>query len=62
MFRCMRPELDLYMMAMFSSLNRTEKQFVALLESVGMQVLRVWKPDGGKPGAGNLLECGLQID
>ncbi|PWY88384.1 O-methyltransferase [Aspergillus heteromorphus CBS 117.55] len=37
--------LDLVMMQTFSSLERTEKQWVALLEKAGFEVLKVWKPD-----------------
>ena len=53
-------ELDLYMMAIFSSLNRTETKFRKLLESVGMQVHSIWRPEGGEAGAGTLLECVLR--
>jgi len=41
--------LDLTMMALFASLDRTEKQFADLLDAGGFLLLKVWKP---KPVAG----------
>jgi hypothetical protein len=37
-------EVDLSMMALFSSMERTEKQWVALLEKAGLSVVKVWTP------------------
>ncbi|PYH42549.1 putative O-methyltransferase [Aspergillus saccharolyticus JOP 1030-1] len=36
--------LDLHMMQTFSALERTEEQWVALLEKGGFRVVKVWKP------------------
>lgn len=36
--------MDLNMMILCSSLERTEMQFRALLESVGLKLVRVWRP------------------
>jgi hypothetical protein len=52
----LQAEMDLSMMVCFSSLDRTEKQFQELLESEGFQLVKVYKPQGGKPGSGTLLE------
>jgi hypothetical protein len=35
--------MDLNMMILFSSLERTEKQFRALLSSVGLKLVNVWR-------------------
>ena len=53
-------QLDLMMMAMFSSLDRTVDQFKALLDSVGLEVFRVWRSEAVTKGSGTLLECGLK--
>lgn len=37
-------DLDLTMMALFASLDRTEKQFRDLLESSGFRLVKVWRP------------------
>ncbi|KAJ5088502.1 O-methyltransferase [Penicillium angulare] len=37
--------LDLVMMQTFSSLDRTEQQWIALLEKAQFQVVKVWRPD-----------------
>ncbi len=36
--------VDLHMMALLSSLERTERQFRVLLDSVGLRLVRVWRP------------------
>ena len=53
-------ELDLYMMAMFSSLDRTLSQFKKLLDSAGFEVVRVWRPKDMGSGSGTLLECAMK--
>jgi hypothetical protein len=53
-------ELDLAMMTCFSSLDRTEKQFKALLESEGFELKQTYKPAVQIPGAGTLLEFQLR--
>jgi hypothetical protein len=52
-------ELDLAMMTCFSSLDRTEKQFVALMESEGFVHKQTYQPAVQTPGAGTLLEFHL---
>jgi hypothetical protein len=48
---------DLSMMAAFSALDRTEAQFQQLIESCGFELVKVWKPDGFKPGAAVVFEA-----
>ena len=50
-------ELDLSMMACFSSLDRTEAQFRELLDSVGFELVKVWRPSVVVPGSGTLFEA-----
>jgi hypothetical protein len=51
--------LDIHMMEIFSSLERTEKEWVSLLESAGFRVAKVWKEDSfGQSTA--LFEAKLQ--
>ena len=52
--------LDLHMMAMFSALDRTEKQFKELLDSAGFEVVKVWAPKVRVPGSGILFEATLK--
>ena len=52
--------LDLSMMAMFSSLDRTRSHFEELLTSVGFKLLNVWTPKVAVPGSGTLFEATLQ--
>ena len=52
--------LDMHMMAMYSSLNRTEMQFKELLDSVDFQVVKVWAPKVRLPGSGILFEARLK--
>ncbi|KAJ5523606.1 hypothetical protein N7513_013150 [Penicillium frequentans] len=37
--------LDIHMMEIFSSLERTEKEWIALLEKAGFKVVKVWNED-----------------
>jgi hypothetical protein len=50
-------EVDLSVMAMFSSLERTEKQWVALLEEAGLEVVKVWTPKVQSVASGTLFEA-----
>ena len=52
--------LDLHMMAIFSSLDRTETQFKELLDSAGFEVIKVWAPKVRLPGSGILFEAALK--
>jgi len=49
-------ELDLAMMTCFSSLDRTEKQFRALLEDQGFECTGTFRPEVQIPGAGTVME------
>ncbi|KAH7406374.1 S-adenosyl-L-methionine-dependent methyltransferase [Phaeosphaeria sp. MPI-PUGE-AT-0046c] len=49
-------ELDIAMMTYFSSLDRTEKQFKALLEDEGFECTGTYKPAVQIPGAGTVME------
>ncbi|KAL3446980.1 S-adenosyl-L-methionine-dependent methyltransferase [Aspergillus insuetus] len=53
-------EMDITMMVVFGSLNRTEAQFRELLDSVGFEVARVWKPEVVVPGSTTLFEAVLK--
>jgi hypothetical protein len=48
---------DLIMMANFSSLERTQTQFDALLNGAGLKLVRVWTAKDMAPGSGILLEA-----
>lgn len=37
--------LDIHMMEIFSSLERTEKEWIALLEKAGFKVVKVWNEE-----------------
>ncbi|KAF2872238.1 S-adenosyl-L-methionine-dependent methyltransferase [Massariosphaeria phaeospora] len=50
-------QLDILMMACFSSLDRTEKQFAQLLDSAGFELVHVWRPKVMLPGTGVLFEA-----
>ncbi|KAL2823580.1 S-adenosyl-L-methionine-dependent methyltransferase [Aspergillus cavernicola] len=52
--------MDMTMLAVFSSLNRTETQFRELLGSVGFEVINVWKPEVAVPGSTALFEAVVQ--
>ena len=53
-------ELDLEMMAVFSSLDRTKTQFKTLLESSGFDLVNIWTPKTVVPGSGTLFEAVLK--
>lgn len=53
-------ELDIAMMTCFSSLDRTEKQFKALLEDQGFEHAGTFKPAVQIPGAGTVMEFRLK--
>ena len=50
-------EIDMTMMALFSSLERTQKQWENLLESAGFKVIKVWTPRVQTAGSGLLFEA-----
>ena len=50
-------ELDFSMMALFSSLERTQKQWLELLDSAGFDVVKVWTPQVPVIGSGTLFEA-----
>ena len=52
--------LDLSMMAIFSSLDRTQSHFKELLISEGFKLLKIWTPKVMLPGCGTLFEATLQ--
>jgi hypothetical protein len=54
-------QMDLAMMACFSSLDRTQEQFEELLDSAGFRLIQVWKPKKMVSGAGTLLEAVLKV-
>ncbi|KAJ5948668.1 S-adenosyl-L-methionine-dependent methyltransferase [Penicillium verhagenii] len=49
--------VDLLMMTMFSSLERTDKQWLSLLERAQFKVLKVWRADNQGVGANALFEA-----
>lgn len=49
--------MDMTMMAVFSSLNRTESQFRELLGEEGFEVVKVWRPSVVVPGGCCLFEA-----
>ena len=51
---------DFSMMAGFSSLERTQAQYNALLEEAGFTVVEVWTPGAPTPGSGTLIEAVLK--
>ena len=53
-------ELDISMMVLFSSLERTQSQFKELLESAGFRLVKAWTPKVMVPGSGTLFEAILQ--
>lgn len=53
-------QMDIAMMACFSSLDRTEKQFESLLDSAGFRLLQTWRPKEIVPGSGTLFEAVLK--
>jgi hypothetical protein len=53
-------QLDMSMIALFSSLYRTLTQFKELLDSAGFEVVKIWTPKIMVPGAGTLFEAVLK--
>ncbi|KAJ5104578.1 O-methyltransferase [Penicillium alfredii] len=49
--------VDLIMMTMFSSLERTDKQWLSLLERAQFKVLKVWRPGEQGVGSNALFEA-----
>jgi O-methyltransferase domain len=49
--------LDLTMMTMFSSLERTESQWTSLLERGGFKLVRIWRPEQYTFGRNSVLEA-----
>ena len=49
--------VDLIMMTMFSSLERTDKQWLSLLERAQFKVVKVWRADSQGAGANALFEA-----
>ncbi|KAE8340116.1 hypothetical protein BDV24DRAFT_152309 [Aspergillus arachidicola] len=49
--------VDLIMMTVFSSLERTEKQWLSLLERAQFNVIKVWRADNQGVGSNALLEA-----
>jgi hypothetical protein len=52
--------LDLIMMGVFASLDRTAAQFEELLNSAGLTLVGTWKPKDYGPGSGTLFEAVLK--
>ncbi len=50
-------EIDFSMMAILSSMERTESQWKALLEMAGLEVIGVWKPEVQLVASGTLFEA-----
>ncbi|OAX79773.1 hypothetical protein ACJ72_05905 [Emergomyces africanus] len=46
---------DLAMMANFSALDRTEQQFITLLDQAGLELVNTWAPKGATKGVGRCL-------
>ncbi|KAL4797715.1 S-adenosyl-L-methionine-dependent methyltransferase [Aspergillus venezuelensis] len=49
--------MDMTMLALMSALNRTESQWKTLLEKVGFELVKVWKPEFVLPGSTTLFEA-----
>ena len=50
-------QADFSMMAMFSALDRTQRQFKELLESSGFELVKIWLPKVAVPGDTSLFEA-----
>ena len=50
-------QMDMTMMAMLSSLDRTGTQFRELLEKAGFEVVKTWRPEVVVPVSGTLFEA-----
>jgi hypothetical protein len=49
--------LDIMMMSLCSGLERTEKQWRALLDSIGLEIVKIWT----SPGAESVIETKLKV-
>jgi hypothetical protein len=49
--------LDINMMNIFAALERTEKQWVDLLERAGFRVVKIWRADYDDVGSNALFEA-----
>ncbi|RAK76343.1 O-methyltransferase [Aspergillus fijiensis CBS 313.89] len=49
--------VDLIMLSMFSSLERTDKQWLSLLERAGFKVVKVWRAENQGTGSNALFEA-----
>ena len=49
-------QADLTMMVSFASLERTQKQFEALLNEAGFELVKVWRPEGFEASSAALAE------
>ena len=54
-------ELDIEMMAVFASMDRTSAQFKKLLESSDFDLVNIWTPKTVAPGTGTLFEVVLKL-
>lgn len=50
-------QLDLSMMALYAGLERTQKQWIELLDSAGFELVKTWTPRAPVPGSGTLFEA-----
>lgn len=50
-------EVDFSMLALFGSMERTEKQWTALLEAAGLKVVKVWTPEKQLAASATLFEA-----
>jgi hypothetical protein len=50
-------KIDLSIMALFGSMERTEKQWVGLLEKAGLSVVKVWTSKTQFVGSGTVFEA-----
>ena len=50
-------EIDFSMLALFSSMERTRKEWIALLEAAGLEVVKVWEPKEQLVASGTLFEA-----
>ena len=50
-------EIDFSMLALFSSMERTKKEWIALLEAAGLEVVKVWEPKEQLVASGTLFEA-----
>ncbi|GAB7355456.1 hypothetical protein MBLNU459_g5959t1 [Dothideomycetes sp. NU459] len=55
-------QADLTMMVSFASLERTRKQFAALLDEAGFELMHVWTPSGLEGSSAALAEQAILIE